>query len=138
MKPDISYPKLRAFYYVARYGSARKAAQALFVTEGAISQQIADLERRLQKRLFVRLQRKTTLTSDGINLLKLVTPLVERCENIGLEFERIAGTLGEKLGLHPGQAWCCISYLNTLSNSKPRIRNVISYFTTSLTNKSCR
>jgi DNA-binding transcriptional LysR family regulator len=93
MKPDISYPKLRAFYYVARYCSARKAAQALFVTEGAISQQIADLERRLQKRLFVRLQRKTTLTSDGINLLKLVTPLVERCENIGLEFERIAGTL---------------------------------------------
>lgn len=78
---------------MARYSTARKAAQVLYVTEGAVSQQIADLERRLRRKLFVRLHRKTTLTPDGINLLKLVAPLVERCENIGLEFERIAGTL---------------------------------------------
>lgn len=93
MKIEISYTKLRTFYYVARYLSARRAAEALFITEGAVSQQIADLERRLRKKLLVRRERKTTLTPDGVNLLKLVTPLVERCENIGMEFERIAGTL---------------------------------------------
>jgi DNA-binding transcriptional LysR family regulator len=93
MKPDISYSKLRTFYFMARCCNARKAARALFVTEGAVSQQIADLERRLSRKLFVRLHRKTTLTPDGINLYKLVAPLVESFENIGLEFERISGTL---------------------------------------------
>ena len=41
----------------------------------------------------MRLHRKTTLTPDGVNLFKLVAPLVESFENIGLEFERISGTL---------------------------------------------
>jgi DNA-binding transcriptional LysR family regulator len=93
MKPDISYSKLRTFYCMARYSNTRKAARALYVTEGAVSQQIADLERRLCRKLFMRLHRKTTLTPDGINLFKLVAPLVERLENIGSEFERLSGTL---------------------------------------------
>ncbi|MBN1834017.1 MAG: LysR family transcriptional regulator [Deltaproteobacteria bacterium] len=97
MTPDISFTKLRTFYYAARYCSARKAAQALYVTEGAVSQQITDLERRLSRKLFMRLGRKTTLTSDGTSLFKLVAPLVERCENIISEFDLISGTLKGKI-----------------------------------------
>ena len=97
MKPDISYSKLRTFYYVARYSNARRAAQTLYITEGAVSQALADLERRLSRKLFVRMHRKTTLTSDGITLYKLVAPIVERCENIWSEFERIVGTLKGKI-----------------------------------------
>ncbi len=54
MKPCISYMKLKMFYYVVTENGFKKAAAKLFVTEGAVSQQIKDLEVRLGKRLLER------------------------------------------------------------------------------------
>jgi DNA-binding transcriptional LysR family regulator len=93
MKPDIPYFKLKTFYFVATESSFKRAAAKLFVTEGAISQQIKDLEARLGKRLFERSNRKVELTSDGLNLYNLVAPVIEKVENIGDEFVKISGTL---------------------------------------------
>jgi len=94
MKPSISYMKLKMFYYVVTENGFKKAAAKLFVTEGAVSQQIKDLEIRLGKRLFERsTNRKVTLTNDGLNLFNLAAPFVEKFENITDEFEQMSGVL---------------------------------------------
>jgi len=93
MKPDISYSKLKTFHCIVVENSFKRAAARLYVTEGAVSQQITDLEARLGKRLFERSNRKITLTQDGWNLFNLVAPVIEKFENIVDEFGQICGTL---------------------------------------------
>lgn len=56
---------LRAFDAVARHGSVRLAAQELFVTPAAVSQQIRQLEEHLEVRLFERRARQVDLTETG-------------------------------------------------------------------------
>jgi DNA-binding transcriptional LysR family regulator len=93
MTPEIPYFKLKTFYFVATESSFKRAAAKLFVTEGAISQQIKDLEARLGKRLFERTNRKVNLTPDGLNLYNLVAPFIDKVENIHDEFLQMSGTL---------------------------------------------
>lgn len=56
---------LRAFEAAARCGNFTRAAQELFVTQGAVSRHIATLEGWLQVRLFERGPRGIQLTSQG-------------------------------------------------------------------------
>lgn len=60
---------LRAFEAAARHLSVQKAAQELFVTPAAVSQQIKLLEERLGVELFRRLPRRIELTQAGAELL---------------------------------------------------------------------
>ncbi len=94
MNREIAYSKLRTFYYIAKEKSFKKAADLrLFVTVGALSQQIKSLEDQLGKKLFERIGKEISLTPDGSNLFDLVAPIVEKCDSIGLEFERMSGTI---------------------------------------------
>jgi len=61
---------LRAFEAAARMGSFSGAAEALNLTHGAISRQIAKLEQWLGLRLFVRQARGVALTPDGERLYR--------------------------------------------------------------------
>jgi len=61
-------PPLQGLYYfytAAQLGSFKKAAEHLFVTAAAISQQIRQLEEFLGVELFVRQHRKVQLTAEG-------------------------------------------------------------------------
>jgi LysR family transcriptional regulator, glycine cleavage system transcriptional activator len=58
----------RAFDAVARHGSFRAAADELFVSQSAISQQIQSLEKALGVPLFRRMTRRTELTDAGRTL----------------------------------------------------------------------
>ena len=57
--------RLKVFMEVARQKSFTKAAAALGVTQPAISQNIAELEKGLGVRLFDRLKGETVLTPEG-------------------------------------------------------------------------
>ncbi|WP_087021841.1 LysR substrate-binding domain-containing protein [Thaumasiovibrio subtropicus] len=66
-------PPLQALYYfyvAADKGSFKAAAEHLFVTAAAVSQQIRILEAWLDSPLFVRTHRKTTLTAEGETLYR--------------------------------------------------------------------
>lgn len=93
MNPEIPYSKVKTFYYIVTEGNFKKAANKLYVTPGAVSQQIKDLEGRLEKKLFERSDRRLKLTVDGANLFDLAAPAVEQFENIVEEFEQITGSL---------------------------------------------
>lgn len=60
------------FTVVARRKGFGVAAPELYVTQGAVSQRIRDLERRLGTKLFVRVGRNVTLTAAGESLFGVV------------------------------------------------------------------
>lgn len=99
MQPEIPYSKLKTFYYVAVNKNFKKAAQRLFVTEGAVSHQIKDLEYLLEKKLFERSNKKTILTPDGAELFSMISPIIERLENIVDEFQEKMGVLRGEIKL---------------------------------------
>jgi DNA-binding transcriptional LysR family regulator len=66
--------QLRVFLAVAQHRSFTRAAEALFLTQSAVSQQIEALEREHEVRLFDRLPRRVALTEAG----RVLLPYAER------------------------------------------------------------
>jgi DNA-binding transcriptional LysR family regulator len=88
---------LRAFCQVIRLGSVSRAAEALFVTQPAITLQLQALEREFGVRLFDRSGRRLQPTREGEALYALARPLVEGID--GLE----AAFAAEVSGLEAGE-----------------------------------
>lgn len=76
---------LRAFEAAARHLNFTRAAIELCVSQGAVSHQVAQLERRLGTRLFHRLPRGLALTDEGHALVPVVADA----------FDRVAATLDQ-------------------------------------------
>jgi len=68
----LKHRQIEAFHAAVRLGSASAAAEALYVTQPAVSRLIADLERRVGFTLFERRQRGLHPTEDGILLFEEV------------------------------------------------------------------
>src|SRR5690625_508865 len=68
---------LRAFCQTARLGSVSRAAEALFVSQPAVTQQLQSLERELGVPLLERSGRRMVPTREGEVLYELAVPLVE-------------------------------------------------------------
>jgi DNA-binding transcriptional LysR family regulator len=64
MEP-LTFRQLEVFLAIARAGSFRRAAEALHLSQPALSQHVAELERLLGARLFDRLSRTVKLTEAG-------------------------------------------------------------------------
>lgn len=82
---------LQAFTEVARHGSFSGAAEALFVTQPAISKRVKALEEELGTALFDRIGRKTTLTEAGRVLLPRARELLNEAEDM----RRFASSLSD-------------------------------------------
>jgi DNA-binding transcriptional LysR family regulator len=75
---------LEYFLAVAREENMTNAAQTLHVTQPTLSRQMADLEKELGKTLFIRTNRQTLLTEDGMRLrnrAEEILSLVARTES---------------------------------------------------------
>ena len=74
----------RVFYTVAKCGSLTKAAQALFISQPAVSQSIKQLENQLGITLFKRTYRGMVLSEVGemmyVNVGKAIT-ILDEAEN---------------------------------------------------------
>lgn len=67
----MRYVQLRAFHYVAISGGFSRAAEALFLTQPAISDQVRKLEEEYEVLLFNRHKKQVTLTRIGERLLEI-------------------------------------------------------------------
>jgi DNA-binding transcriptional LysR family regulator len=82
------FAELVAFEAAARLGSFTRAAEALDVSQPAVSLRIRALERRLGAPLFVREGRGVTLTADGLRLWQGVTVGLDRIAEAMAAVER--------------------------------------------------
>jgi len=73
---DVNYELYKVFYHVAKSLSFSDAAQALFISQSAVSQSIKVLERRLGQTLFIRSTKKVALTKEGEILFKHIEPAI--------------------------------------------------------------
>jgi LysR family transcriptional activator of glutamate synthase operon len=83
--------QLRYFAAVARREHFTRAAEDLHVAQPALSQQIAQLERELQVRLFDRTSRRVRLTGAGRTLLETVERILADVESVTGEMHEYAG-----------------------------------------------
>lgn len=88
---------LQYFLAVTREQSISGAAEALHLSQPTLSRQLRDMEEELGKQLFIRSNRKITLTEEGMILRKRaeeITELVKKAqEEISLSDEIIAGDI---------------------------------------------
>ncbi|MET0289800.1 MAG: LysR family transcriptional regulator [Pseudoxanthomonas sp.] len=83
---------LRAFCQTVRLGSVSRAAEALYVSQPAISLQLQALERELGTPLFERSGRRLLPTREGEVLYELAQPLVEGLDGLPAAFrEKVSG-----------------------------------------------
>jgi len=95
----ISLDTLRIFEAAARLGSFTAAAEAIGLTQGAVSQRIKALEAELNVSLFRRLTRAVALTAEGQHLLAAVQGGLRQIEEGIDAVSTIAGTAPIRLAV---------------------------------------
>lgn len=104
----MEFRVLQYFLAVTREQSISGAAESLHLSQPTLSRQLRDMEEELGKQLFIRSNRKITLTEEGMILRKRaeeITELVKKTQDeITLSNENIAGDIsigaGETDGNH--------------------------------------
>jgi LysR family transcriptional regulator for metE and metH len=93
---------LRMIRAIAETGNMTRAAEQLFLSQSALSQQLKDIEGKLQVDLFHRTRKKMVLTASGKKLLNTAEQVVDLLDGAELEIaKQVAGERGElKVGTH--------------------------------------
>lgn len=86
---------LQYFLAVAREESISKAAESLHMTQPPLSRQLKELEQELGKQLFIRGNRKVTLTEDGMILRRRAEEIVELMEKTKQEMSSSGEICGD-------------------------------------------
>ena len=96
---------LRAFCQVARLGSISRAAEALYLSQPAVTLQLQALERDMGARLLERSGRRLVMTREGEALYELARPLVEGFEGLDTAFrEQLRGLDAGELHVAAGSS----------------------------------
>ena len=92
---------LRMIAAIAETGNMTKAAARLFLSQSALSQQLKDIESKLQADLFFRTRKVMLLTPVGKKLLESAQQVIQTLEDAELEIARtVSGEQGElKVGI---------------------------------------
>jgi LysR family transcriptional regulator, putative pyruvate carboxylase regulator len=97
--------QLRAFCHVARLGSVSRAAEAVFLSQPAVSLQLGALESELGQPLFERHGRRLNLTREGQALYELARPLIDGFDSLEGDFRaRLRGLSAGELNIAAGSS----------------------------------
>ncbi|MCW5636336.1 MAG: LysR family transcriptional regulator [Rubrivivax sp.] len=89
--------RLQVFHAVARHLSFTKAAEALFMTQPAVTFQIRQLEQQFNTRLFDRTQGRVTLTAAGVVALEFAERIIELSTELDHRMQQMSGQLAGPL-----------------------------------------
>lgn len=116
--------QLRHLISLAQSGSFTRSAEALFITQPALSRSIRALEEELGQALFDRVGRRSVLTPFGVEALQRARLLVADAEELaasgGQMREGRSGTVRIGLGSGPG-AMLMTPLLMTMARSHPAV-----------------
>lgn len=126
----MEFRVLQYFLAVAREESISGAAEFLHLSQPTLSRQLKDLEEELGKQLFIRGNRKITLTEEGVLLRKRaeeITELVKKAEDeISASDDMLAGNITIGAGETDGNRFL-IKAINILRQNYPLVHfNMIS------------
>lgn len=111
---------LPAFEAVARQLSFKKAAEELFITPSAVSQQIKQLEEMLGVELFLRSTRKVTLTDAGQNFYQVASGTISHYEQAFNNFSKQISTPALRISTVPYIAYdILIPKLHSFTQENP-------------------
>ena len=79
---NVTFKQLSVFVSIACYGTMTQAAEALFMTKGAVSQALAELENQLGVRLVDRQRARLHINHEGRKLLPVADELLARLSGI--------------------------------------------------------
>jgi aminoethylphosphonate catabolism LysR family transcriptional regulator len=118
----MRYVQIRAFHYVALSGGFSRAAEALFLTQPAISDQVRKLEEEYDVLLFSRQKKQVELTEQGEKLFEITKRLFE-VENQALDIlsENKAFTTGT-LKIKADSAYHVLGTLTKFRERFPQIK----------------
>lgn len=85
----MDFNNVASFLAVVQYGTFQSAAQALYITQPALTSRIQSLERELGKPMFIRNKSSVTLTEDGQIFLPHAKKIMETFELAKLEVSRL-------------------------------------------------
>ncbi|MEJ2572729.1 MAG: LysR family transcriptional regulator [Gammaproteobacteria bacterium] len=91
--------ELHAFLSVARQGSFSLAAEALHLSQPAVSKRIAALEQTLDTRLFDRIGRRIILTEAGLTLLERAEKILADVDDTRRAITNLAGEVRGRLSI---------------------------------------
>ena len=94
---------LRYFLAVAREENISAAADYLHLTQPTLSRQLMDLEEELGKKLFIRGNRKITLTEDGVLLRKRANEILDLVEKTESEFRSVDEVIAGDIHIGGGE-----------------------------------
>ncbi|MEI6044328.1 MAG: LysR family transcriptional regulator [Chloroflexota bacterium] len=98
----LDLQKLQIFCEVARQRSFTRAAEALYLTQPTVSQQVQSLERQLGARLFERLAKEVYLTESGKALYEKAATLLTLAQEAAEAVREAAGISAGRLALGVG------------------------------------
>lgn len=120
---------LKYFLAVAREENITKAAQLLHITQPTLSKQLMDLEEEIGKKLFIRGNRKITLTQEGMLLQKRADEIINLVSKTQKELEQsdetISGDIYIGAGETDGFRWL-LKIANKIKAKHPNIHYHIS------------
>lgn len=99
---NITLKQLQVFVAVARRQNLSRASDMLFMTKGAVSLSLGELERRLGVTLFDRAHPKLHLNHEGQRFLPMADELVNRAKDIEQTFSSTASEESEGFFLRVG------------------------------------
>ncbi len=122
----MHYTQLRAFHYVATRGGFSRAAEALFLSQPAISDQVRKLEAAYDILLFDRHKRRVKLTEKGAELLEITNRMFD-AEAQALDYLNEIGALeAGTLRLLVDSAFHITPILRAFQARYPRIKISLS------------
>ncbi len=86
---NVTLKQLEVFVAVARHENLGRAAAELFLTKGAVSQALHELEKQLGTQVFERVHPHIHLNHEGKRLLPLADELLHRSRDIALMFSSV-------------------------------------------------
>lgn len=95
---------LQYFLTIAREESIFRAAEVLHITQPTLSRQIKELEEELQKQLFIRGNRKITLTKDGILLKQYAAEILNLTEKARQDLLKVHDDLSGDIYIGGGES----------------------------------
>ncbi len=122
----MTHAQIRAFHYVALLGGFSLAAEALGLTQPAISDQVRKLERDNDVLLFSRIRKKVVLTPDGEELFAKTRAYFEIEGEIKGLLSKTANRIEEELRIMVDSACHVSSVIQRFRNSYPSVRIVIA------------